>query len=77
MPEPAHGHPARRRLAVDHTRHTRPLQAERRIAELEDELDELRSANAILLSVATYFHRANSHDLPGRPGIPSPDAGDR
>ncbi|MET7802724.1 hypothetical protein [Streptomyces decoyicus] len=45
MPEPAHGHPARRRF-VDHTRHTRPLQAERRIAELEDELDELRSANA-------------------------------
>ncbi|REK87560.1 hypothetical protein DY245_26155 [Streptomyces inhibens] len=62
-------------LAVDHTRHTRPLQAERRIAELENELDELRSANEILLSVATYFGKANA--LPTRPGIPGPPADER
>ncbi|MGW2919228.1 hypothetical protein ACWDBF_15380 [Streptomyces angustmyceticus] len=75
MPEPAHSHHARRCFA-DHTRRTQPLQAERRIVELEDELDELRSANEILLSVVTYFHNSTVHDRPRSPGTPSLDAGD-
>lgn len=75
MPDPARRHHTHHRLYADHTRHTRPLQAELRIAELEDELDELRSANAILLSVATYFRNAQA--APGGPGIPAPPAAER
>ncbi|MEU5837271.1 hypothetical protein ABZ820_26875 [Streptomyces diacarni] len=77
MPESTHGGHARRRLTLDKTSHVRLLQAKRRIAELEEELDELRSANEILLSVTTYFHNTNGHALLGRPGIPAPDVDDR
>ncbi|MFF2922157.1 hypothetical protein ACFVTP_07025 [Streptomyces celluloflavus] len=61
--------------AADDTRHTWSVPSERRIAELEDEVDELRSANEILLSVAAYFGNANV--LPARPGIPGPPATER
>ncbi|WP_438489101.1 hypothetical protein [Streptomyces sp. S186] len=77
MPESARSHPVHpARLAdPDATGPTGlagPSRTASRIAELEREVDELRSANAILLSVATYYSRHHvPHCIPGRTSAPS------
>ncbi|GGZ26634.1 hypothetical protein GCM10010387_19960 [Streptomyces inusitatus] len=53
-------------MTDDDMRQSRHAPAEHRIAELEDEVDELRSANEILLSVAAYF--SNTGVPPTPPG---------
>ncbi|MYT28851.1 MULTISPECIES: hypothetical protein [unclassified Streptomyces] len=77
MPESARSHPVHHVRLVDAdaagpTGLAGPPRAESRIAELEREVDELRSANAILLSVATYYSKHHvPHCIPGRPSAPS------
>ncbi|MER6047848.1 hypothetical protein K2224_22405 [Streptomyces sp. BHT-5-2] len=76
MPEPAPVHPFHLiRPEADTAGRTVPAglpRTESRIAELEREVDELRSANAILLSVATYYSKHHvPHCTPGRPSASS------
>ncbi|MEU7637119.1 hypothetical protein AB0C11_13660 [Streptomyces sp. NPDC039016] len=75
MPDPArtqHSHSGQAVPGADPTRPAAPPQVEARIAELENEVDELRSANVILLSVATYF--SNGQVPPDSVAIPVPPA---